>query len=273
MNLFGHIPPEVARWVLTGGNTLERLELGLLDRPISTHRNPPLPEENLNRDADDDAASDYGSLCAQAVIPRPLGGILPEDTAVGLPNLKVLYLCSPADTPRPDSFMDYSFSSRAEESSLSDWRRLIIASEQTLETLVLEHRPGAENIEGGGFGPPDYLAQNKDGRINAALVEMVETLLERQDSFPALEMVYLYGFAVGEDPDDSPDENTHGGRLMHGLKAHGVRCEARRGTWCQFEADSGCAFWCNWESWTEASSEHGDDYIPEETWDTLLADV
>lgn len=266
-------------WVLKGGSTLERLELGLLDRPVSTHRNPPLPEENLNRDSDDDAESDYGSLYARKVIPRPLGGILLDDIAPELPNLKALYLCAPADTPRPDSpltwIMDYSFSSRAERSSLSDWRQLLIASEQTLETLVLEHRPGAENIEGGGLGPQEYLAYNKDGHINAALVKMVETLLERQDSFPALEMVYLYGFAVGEDPDDSPDGNTHGGRLMHTLKARGVRCEARRGTWCQFEGDSGCAFWCQWESQTEASSEYSDSISEEyrETWDTLLADV
>lgn len=54
--LFGHFPRDFARYVVLGSaSTLERLELGLLDRPVSSYwrnrvvQNQPLPSERVDR--------------------------------------------------------------------------------------------------------------------------------------------------------------------------------------------------------------------------------
>ncbi|KAK7416197.1 hypothetical protein QQX98_005394 [Neonectria punicea] len=274
--LFAYIPREVVQWVTKSGPTLERLELGLLDRPISTSlsRNPrfkALAEEKFDQDSDDgsDVASDYGSLHGEAVIPRSLGGFLPNNIAPDLPMLKVMYLLSPADSPDEDGFVEYTWSSRSEKASFADWRRLLLASSKTLETLVLEQRPGANYVEGDGMSEEEYVRVNQDGSINRTLVRLIEKLLADKDSFPALKRVYLYGFAVGENSKRQPSDTTPGGRLMLDLKRRGVHCEARLGKWCYFDSNPGYVFWCNWDSRdNEDEKDDGTD-----KWDTLLAQV
>ncbi|KAF7552904.1 hypothetical protein G7Z17_g3957 [Cylindrodendrum hubeiense] len=269
--LFAYIPREVAQWVIKSAPTLERLDIGLLDRPISSDldNNPefrPLTQDKLNQDSDGD--SDYGSLIEDAVIPRPLGGFLPDDFDEDLPRLKVMHLLSTANTPDDSSFTEYGWSRRAEKASLKDWRRLLLASNETLETLVLEHRPGAEYIEGDGLCEEEWLKMNKDGNNNRALVHMVQKLLTDRTSFPMLKNVYLYGFAVGNNSNLQPGETTPGGRLMLDLENRGVQCEARLGKWCYFDGGPGYTFWCNWNGGDE---DGGSD--TEDKWDTILAQV
>ncbi|KAK7428860.1 hypothetical protein QQZ08_004630 [Neonectria magnoliae] len=278
--LFAYIPRGVARWVMKSGPTLERLEIGLLDRPISTSLsdNPyfkPLAEEKQNHDSDGDSddGSDYGSLDGEAVIPRPLGGLLPDDFEPDLPRLKVIYLLSTADSPKEHGYPEYTWSSRAQKSSFSDWRRLLLASSETLETLVLELRPGADYIEGNGMSEQEYLRQNQDGSINRAIVRLIGKLLADKAAFPALQQVYLYGFAVGEDSKRRPSDTAHGGRLMLDLERRGVRCEARLGKWCFFDSDPGYVFWCKWDGDDGEQDENEDKDNEIDRWDTLLAQV
>ena len=67
LKLFAYVPRNFARYAMVGSAaTLERLELGLLDRPISTNlaydrKNKPLPHERINQTADDDEAEDNHS--------------------------------------------------------------------------------------------------------------------------------------------------------------------------------------------------------------------
>ncbi|KAH7155912.1 hypothetical protein EDB81DRAFT_785775 [Dactylonectria macrodidyma] len=268
--LFAYVPLQFAQWVMKSAPTLERLDLGLLDRPISTSlannpENPPLPEENLG---DSDGESDYGSLCGENVIPRPMGGIVCGRLEPNLSRLKTLYLCSPAASPvSEDAWSQYTFSSRAERACFSDWRRLLLASSRTLETLVLDQRPGAEYIENDGVTEAEYMRLNEDGNINKALVKLVKDLLVDKDTFPLLKHVYLYGFAVAENSERQPGEKTPGGRLMLDLAQRGVKCEARLGKWCFFDSDPGYTFWCKWED------DDDDEEDEEDSWDTLLAQV
>ncbi|KAM5349693.1 hypothetical protein ACJ41O_006198 [Fusarium nematophilum] len=280
--LSAYIPRQVAQWVIKSGASLERLEIALLDRPISTcvSSNPrfkPLTVEKLGEDSDGE--SDYGSLYGEAVIPRPLGNFLPDDAEPFLPRLKFLYLCSPVDCPDRYSLADYSWSTRAEKACLADWRRLLLASSLTLETLVLEQRPGALYEETEKSTAEEYLRENKDGSINKALVRAVEDVLVDRDAFPVLRCVYLYGFAVGENSRRRPTDKAHGGRLMLNLERRGVRCEARLGQWCYFEKRPGYISWDHLDQDDDEDEDEDaeDDEEEEEEekdrWDTLLAQV
>ncbi|KAG9497134.1 hypothetical protein J7337_011926 [Fusarium musae] len=99
LKLSGYMPREVPAWLLKAGDTLERLELDMLDRPISTYLSndphfTPLPCEKINTDDGDASESDYGSLADDMIIPRPLGNIFTDygDCKLKLPKLKHLFL-------------------------------------------------------------------------------------------------------------------------------------------------------------------------------------
>ncbi|KPM46218.1 hypothetical protein AK830_g273 [Neonectria ditissima] len=274
--LFAYIPREVARWVLKSGPSLERLELGLLDRPISScvgglPKFKPLVEEKLDPDSDNDSnddESDFGSLNGEAVIPRPLGCLFTDNLEPNLPRLRVMYLLSTTASPKQQGTVEYTWSTRAQEASLSDWRRLLLACSGTLETLVLEQRPGADLFETDEICEQDYPRLNQDGSINRELVHLVQRLLGEKDALPALQRVYLYGFAVGENGAGRPSDTAYGGQLMLDLERHGLRCEARLGKWCLFDSGPGYVFWCDWDD-----ENVRDDDEDMQTWDTLLAQV
>lgn len=86
VKLFGYIPRTFTNWVLRSASTLQRLELGMLDRPISSTHDPyksfrPLPEDRLpSMMADDETCegSDYGSLDGDTIIPRRLVDFCPQ---------------------------------------------------------------------------------------------------------------------------------------------------------------------------------------------------
>ncbi|KAF7554799.1 hypothetical protein G7Z17_g2670 [Cylindrodendrum hubeiense] len=299
--LSAYIPRTVAKWVIFRcGMTLERLELGLLDRPISDERCgdpkfPPLPRDAVDDSDASDEESDYGSVTGMRVIPRPLGGFLPAKNDPGseaqscdseetfellLPRLKHLHLSRPSEKINPGSRasynpIDYSWSSRADEASLADWRRILQASSNTLEVLVLEQRPGAVEIEADSVNSPEYMRSDEAGLGSKLLIDMLEELLEQEDGFRALRCVYLYGIPVGKSH-GKPSEHVPGGRLMRLLERRNVTCEARLGSWCYFDDYTGEARWereIDNEDEGEDEEDRGDVGGHPMKWDSLLASV
>ncbi|UPK89752.1 hypothetical protein LCI18_000687 [Fusarium solani-melongenae] len=275
--LFGYIPQAGARWVLRSGPTLERLELGMLDRPLMTplypDRDPaPLPEEKVGGGDD---YSDYGSLSADHTFPRPLGGFLPEE-GISMPILRHLFLCSSAhveDYPLDGAWT--AWSSRAEEASCKDWMGILMASRRTLQTLVLEHKPTLPDIELDTWRESDCLRhfhKNNDGTVSSRLAEVLEAVgVHKVEEFPELTRVYFYGIIVSKNLDSSPSEERPVGRVMKRLGQRGVRCEARRGQWSIFE-DDGWVDWADWDACSDLSSisECADPII---LWDEVIASV
>ncbi|KAH7272953.1 hypothetical protein B0J15DRAFT_590727 [Fusarium solani] len=274
--LLGYIPRAGARWVLRSGPTLERLELGMLDRPLMSplypDRDPaPLPEENL---AGDDESSDYGSLSAENTFPRPLGGFLPEE-GISMPILRHLYLCSSAHVEDNPWESWSAWSSRAEEASCQDWMGILMASRRTLQTLVLEHKLTLLHISLDTWCESDCLRhfhENNDGAVSSKLAEVLEAVgVHKGEEFPELTRVYFYGIVVSKNLDSRPSEERPAGRVMKWLGQRGVRCEARRGQWSIYE-DHGWVDWADWDACSDSSdiTEHADPLI---LWDEVIASV
>lgn len=299
--LFRYIPRAVAAWVLRAGSTLERLELGMLDRPISTclANDPefkPLPEENKLAEDDPDGP-EWGSLYGEFVIPRPLGDFLPSSGRVrnpselSLPKLKHLYLCQPTYSQGRSSNAGagdyYTWSSRAEESCLEDWRAILRATSATVETLVLEQRPAGEWIELDGIESRDWMIDCIDTHAGDGLIDMVLTIMAKT-GLKKLRHVYLYGMSCYEDELESNTEyKTSAGSLLRALQAVGVHGEARRGMWCGFDNDNGKTQFGTYydvqddedEYWldpNERSAEEIQDWLEqgqERMWDKIIARV
>ncbi|SPJ71996.1 uncharacterized protein FTOL_01724 [Fusarium torulosum] len=267
--LWGYMPRAVPAWLLRSGETLERLELGMLDRPISTSLtgNPeftPLPSEKLNADAEGgDDESDWGSLDAENVIPRPLGGYLSSYHSDDLvfPKLKHLYLCQPSESSYFDDFNEYSWSIRAESACHDDWRRIMQSCVGTLETLVLEQRPAADYIEGDGESELEWMEGHTTSDACRALCDMTHGVLAADESL-ALKRIYFYGMSV------SSSDN----RLMSLLKERGVAREARLGQWCFFDKSPGVVYWCSWDAASDSENEEDDEDEEDEKmrWYSLL---
>ncbi|KAF5635954.1 hypothetical protein F52700_5267 [Fusarium sp. NRRL 52700] len=257
--LFAYIPRSVATYVLQSQQTLERMELGMLERAL------PNTIDIVEQDAGD---HDLWEREPRGVIPRPLGCFV-SDPRVRFPNLKHLYLCSPCNS-RGDYFHQHSsWSIYAERDSLEAWERLILGSRQTLETLVIEHRPAAGIEENEGFSEDEFLSTGKTGAGNRALMDVIGDIIIDEEKLPRLKRVYLYGFVAGRSSEPSLAE-TPGDWLMHGLGARKVTCEARRGKWCPFDQDSGEA---NWAKWTGHGNGNLHDCYMGIRWCSLLAQV
>ncbi|KAF6806974.1 hypothetical protein CSOJ01_08478 [Colletotrichum sojae] len=284
VKLFGYMPRALVRLVLQSGTALERLELGALDRPVSSSscyrekmQYPPRPEDKLG--VDSDGESDYGSVGQECVIPRPLGGFLhlEEEAELALPALKHLYLFQPTGRAIDLGVLNYGWSQRAVRSCLADWRRVLEASSRSLETLVVEQRQGADYEELDGWASADFLRRNDDGSGNEALMEMLTHLFGDEAAFPVLKRVFLRGITVCESTGNRPSATFPGGRFMLLAERRGIACDARLGEWLLFDRDSGCEYCAEWsasqygeESEDDDEEEQGED---EETSDTLLARV
>ncbi|KAH7184938.1 uncharacterized protein B0J16DRAFT_362559 [Fusarium flagelliforme] len=258
--LFAYIPREVATYVLRSSPTLKRLELGMLNDPMSIHS---------GIDLDDNANRMEGRTSLGGVIPRPLGGFLPGHFT-SFPRLKHLYLCQPCNS-RGDHFNQMNFwSKQAEQDSLESWKSIILASSQTLETLVLDQRPGAGVEENEGFSEEEFLNTGVTGAGNKALVEAFRNMISSDTALPSLKQVYLYGFIVRSRLRRGLSGETPADRLLDGLEGRGVKCEARRGKWCLFDQDTGTTSWAKWDG--DGCSNLHDMYMGVR-WYTLLTKV
>ncbi|KAF5575391.1 hypothetical protein FPANT_11370 [Fusarium pseudoanthophilum] len=286
LKLSGYMSREVPAWLLREADTLERLEVDMLDRPISTclSNDPhftPLPSEKIDTDDGSDSESDYGSLIDDMIIPRPLGNIFKDygDHKLKLPKLKHLFLGQPAESCTTNDFVTYSWSKRAESACYDDWLRILEASMKTLETLVLEQRPAANHIEGDGYSEDTWMDERVWSHAGEILLEMVQTVISSETSQPPLKRVYLYGIVSVLEEDDPPFEDLPAGKFMQFLKNRGVECEARRGRWCFFDRQTGSVDWCPWNAAYEDEAEEDEDEDededaePKAKWDTVLAKV
>lgn len=292
--LSGYIPRSVATWVFKAGETLERLELAMLDRPISSSLSHvaeyiPLPHERgkPQRDeagpcADDDqeekednedVESDWASLGGEAVVPRPLGGYLSKEPQ--LPKLKHLYLCQPSESDYGFGFTQYTWSVRAKEACYSDWRKILQACMPTISTLVLEQRPAADSDEMDGPSPEEWMESRTTPTASKELLKMVQEVVEASENQRSLQCVYLYGIFVGLLDDGMPDPNEPSGQFMEFLKGCGIECEARVGKWCIFDKEPG-SIMEDWYGELEESEEDEDemeDGDESKKWDDVLAMV
>ncbi|KAF4496293.1 hypothetical protein FAGAP_7549 [Fusarium agapanthi] len=257
--LFAYIPRAVSTYVLHSHETLERLELGMLDQPI------PNTVGLSEQDAESHGRWEHQP---RGISPRPLGHIV-SDPQVPFQSLKHLYLCSPCNSHGDYFNQQNSWSTTAERDSLEAWKRLILASSGTLETLVVEHRPEAGIEDNEGFSEDEFLSTGKTGAGNRALVDAIGNIIIDKENLPRLKQVYLYGFVAGRSSQTSSTE-TPGDRLMRGLEVEGVTCEARRGKWCLFDQDSGEA---NWAKWTGDGNSNLHDGYMGIRWYSLLAHV
>ncbi|KAF4439930.1 hypothetical protein F53441_12431 [Fusarium austroafricanum] len=232
----------------------------MLDRPISStlssRDNAPLPHEKVCVYDWGEPESDYGSLDGEAVIPRPLGGCLASYRTgeLKLPKLRHLYLGQPTESVYGS--MDYGWSSRAETACYEDWLKILQACIGTIGTLVLEQRPAADYIERDGYSEHDWMTQCVNSDACQKLFDMIETVMDGNESGTPLSQVYMYGIAAGS---------------YH----RGVECEARLGQWCFFDKYEGTADW--WSCWNGASDPEDDeveeDVTPDKKWDDVLLKV
>ncbi|KAF4443804.1 hypothetical protein FACUT_1085 [Fusarium acutatum] len=257
--LFAYIPQAVSTYVLQSRETLERLELGMLDQPM------PNTVGLSGQDAESHGRWEHQP---RGISPRPLGHFV-SDPRVPFQSLKHLYLCSPCNS-HGDYFNQHnSWSTTAERDSLEAWKRLILASSRTLETLVVEHRPAAGIEDNEGFSEDEFLSTGKTGAGNRALVDAIGNIIIEKENLPKLKRVCLYGFVAGR-PSETSSAETPGDWLMHELGAREVTCEARRGKWCLFDQDSGET---NWAKWTGDGNSNLHDGYMGIRWYSLLARV
>ncbi|KAF5670069.1 hypothetical protein FHETE_4752 [Fusarium heterosporum] len=235
--LFAYIPRHVATYILKSGTILERLELGILDEPISCE---------AGIDAEDDQNRDRWDANARGVIPRPLGDFYPQ-SPLSFPKLKHLYLCQPCNAHEDYYGQSDAWSMGSELASLESWKRVLLSSGQTLETLVLEQRPGAGVEENEGFSEEEFLNSGVTGAGSRVLVEtLADTLLE-ETTFCKLKRVYLYGLVANPKLRKGLPQDTPADWLIQGLGERRISCEARRGKWCLFDQDTGKASWAKWD--------------------------
>ncbi|RBR24238.1 uncharacterized protein FIESC28_02971 [Fusarium coffeatum] len=282
IKLGGYMPASIPAWALRAADTLERIELLMLDRPISTNGNNtgrylPLAHEKITRqrdgeDDDDGNASDWGSLSGEAVIPRPLGGYLTTcgNNELRLPKLKHLYLCQPSESDYERSYDQYSWSTRAEKACYSDWRKILIASRPALSTLVLEQRPAADSAE--KVSEDEWMENRVCPQASKNLLKMVRKVIEADKSQVFLQRVYLYGIFVGILEDGMHDPAEPSGKFLDFLKGNGIECEARLGQWCRFDWIHGPTSWNSFygDERYDGIQEVGDESMK---WDDVMARV
>ncbi|KAM0187798.1 hypothetical protein ACHAPI_010949 [Fusarium lateritium] len=244
VKLVGYIPACTISWLLASGDTIEQLELELLEEGIPVAQEL----EEILQDHPEDTHSPLredrgGTVEGWSSIPRPLSGFLPRrdnrEHYLLLPKLRYLHLCQPSDNNLDSELMqNYFWSTHAEAAAHKDWKRILRASSQTLETLVVEQKIGIEDTDPEYEREHQFIRSDQDGLQSERLIKMLESVLSR-DTFPVLDSVQLKGIAVVA--------NTPGGKFMELLKGMDIRCEARLGDSCAFDMADGVASLVNWE--------------------------
>ncbi|KAL6915676.1 hypothetical protein FSST1_007171 [Fusarium sambucinum] len=284
VKLSGYIPRSVPVWVLKAGNTLERLELAMLERPICSAWNRPtgsIPlfyekyrryDHNENSEAEyddddngndedsygddgdenDDEESVWGSLNGDVIYPRPLGGYLTSyaENELKPPKLKHLHLCQPVEAECYIDWDDFGWSKRAEKACYRDWKKILKASVPTLSTLILDQRPATLEGYDTDRDEEDWVPENTVMFASDTLMKMIHKVLENSGQGP-LEKVYLRGIAIPKGYGE-PDLTESRARwlvdepvvwFLDLLGSRGIVWKEETGWQCNFNQDSGHAFW------------------------------
>ncbi|KAJ6497377.1 hypothetical protein C8R45DRAFT_1211280 [Mycena sanguinolenta] len=164
------------------------LELAVLDRPIGCDNPPPEGDS----DAEDFANED-------CIAPRALAALLGVvDLAKQFPCLTRLSLCRPTESKNIGVHDDF-VSIGSDIAILEEWAALLRATRGTLEQLVLDQRPFAEDIERDSSTHKEYLIHYAYGPGYDRFVEhTLPALLEdgADAKWPCLKSVQLHGFDV-----------------------------------------------------------------------------
>lgn len=205
LKLRGYFPKEFVQWLFEEPACIEELQLGIIDAPVGTSNvepsewiNPPPPENHPPDDMEGMSEEEIAkwesveSLVSEYVAPRALACLTP-DIVRRLTNLKKLYLCKPANGDKLDEDFRY-FSEPSDERILEEWNALIRATRKTLEHIVLDQRPVAEENCADGTTNKAYVRECANGPSYQRFVKMVLPALLEGEECPNLEVIRLFGF-------------------------------------------------------------------------------
>ncbi|KAJ7252376.1 hypothetical protein B0H12DRAFT_1118026 [Mycena haematopus] len=258
LRLRGYVPKEFVQYLCKGTTGITDLELAVLDRPIGSslcydRMNPPPGWKGIKSEVDGDAwldgegSDDTEDSDAEnfdneeCIAPRALAALLDDvDLAKQFPCLTRLRLCRPVESER-EGVRDVFVSVPSDVAILKEWAALIRATRGTLEHLILDQRPFAEDIEQDSTGDEEFLRLYSYGPGYDRFVKhALPALLEDGVEWPNLKHVHLHGFDV---PPEGDDMNLDAQRLRAILDAHfkplGVDVRSDLGRRMIYTEDSG----------------------------------
>ncbi|KAJ6497308.1 hypothetical protein C8R45DRAFT_1211243 [Mycena sanguinolenta] len=222
LRLRGYLPKEFVQYLCRGTTGISDLELAVLDRPIGStlvgnRMNPPRKrksegyeddDEDDDEDGDeddaeeDDDAEDFDEEC---IAPRALAALGDVVLATQFSSLTRLRLCRPAESlsePVRDTYVSVA----SDITILKEWAALIRATRGTLEHLIFDQRPFAEEIEQDSTGDEEFLRAYAYGPGYDRFVKhALPALIEDGAKWPRLKSVHLHGFDVP--PEDGGEAN------------------------------------------------------------------
>ncbi|KAJ7326324.1 hypothetical protein DFH08DRAFT_816661 [Mycena albidolilacea] len=213
VRLRGYLPRAFVLYICRGAPGITDLELALLDRPIGSslvheRKNPPPKWKDDNDEVDGgetlddgDSASSNDSVAGEydheeCIAPRALSTFDGVDVTAQFPALTRLSLGRPAEST--NRVQNAYVSVHHDIGILAEWAALIRATRGTLEHLILDQRPFAEDdIEMYSTDDAEFLAMFPYGPGYARFVEhCLPALLEEDVQWPRLKSIRLYGFDV-----------------------------------------------------------------------------
>ncbi|KAJ6497355.1 hypothetical protein C8R45DRAFT_982647 [Mycena sanguinolenta] len=223
LRLRGYVPKEFVQYLCRGTTGILDLELAVLDRPIGSilvgdRMNPPPRKRKSTADEDggdgeedseddaeeDDDAEDFDEEC---IAPRALATLGDIDLATQFSSLTRLRLCRPAES-LSEPVQDTHVSVASDVAILKEWAALIRATCGTLEHLVLDQRPFAEEIEQDSTTDEEFLRLSPYGAGYDRFVEHVLPVLREDGAqWPRLKSVHLHGFDVPPKDDENEDDH------------------------------------------------------------------
>ncbi|KAJ7835999.1 hypothetical protein B0H13DRAFT_2107592 [Mycena leptocephala] len=227
LRLRGYLPKELVQYLGRGTTGILDLELAVLDRPIGSslvydRQNPPRKRksEGYEDDQDDDEDDDEDDTAEnsdaesfeheECIAPRALATLEDIDLARQFSSLAHLRLCWPAES-LCGGVQDVYVSVASDITILKEWAALIRATRGTLEHLILDQRPFAEEIEQDTTGDEEFLRAYAYGPGYDRFVEhALPALIEDGAEWPRLRSVHLHGFDVppkdGGEVNDAVDQ-------------------------------------------------------------------
>ncbi|KAJ7029573.1 hypothetical protein C8F04DRAFT_1116240 [Mycena alexandri] len=173
-------------------------------------------EDDEDDDEDDDEVDTAENSDAEdfeheeCIAPRALAALDDIDLTRQFSSLAYLRLCWPAESPR-GGVHDVYVSVASDITILKEWAALIRATRGTLEHLILDQRPFAEEIEQDSTGDEEFLRAFAYGPGYDRFVEhALPALIEDGAEWPRLRSVHLHGFDVppkdGGEVNDAVDQ-------------------------------------------------------------------
>jgi len=153
LKLRGYFPEEFIRWLLTEPDRIEELHLAVLDRPIGWSDSENAVPEDQIFDYLEEMTEEGRTKVVEVdlegqeyVTARALACLVPESIS-RLASLKTLHLCKPGVGTEYEQRMMY-YSTPSDERILREWSALFRATRKTLQHLILDQRPVAEENTG-----------------------------------------------------------------------------------------------------------------------------